>query len=421
MSAWLNQAIGRAEAVDDWLAPRRRESLALLREAQWPSRKVEAWRYTPVRALEEHSYVRAGLPTQGAIEAIPGLNSIDLEFVDGYFFSSAVELPAGLSIISLKNAAAADREWVLEEFSRVKPARHVFGLVNDVLAADGVMIDIAPGADIQKPIRIVHRVNGGIEAHDRLLVRLGADAKATIIEHYVGEAAGFNTGFAEFALAARAELQHYRLSLQSGEMISIGGSHFALAEQAKLDSSIVAFGSKLSRADIDVIHQGEKAEAVLRAVYLLQTQELFDLHSNIEHAVPCCNTTENIRGIIADKARAVFNGRIHIHRHAQKTVAELNNRNLLLADGAEINTKPELEIYADDVRCAHGATVAEIDQGALYYLQSRGINRDQALVMLNYGFINELIDEMPNKVLAEWLRPQLQQRFAVMNDNSKAV
>jgi Fe-S cluster assembly protein SufD len=131
--------------------------------------------------------------------------------------------------------------------------------------------------------------------------------------------------------------------------------------------------------------------------------------------VPNGTTEENVRGIVAGQARVVFNGRIHIHRDAQKTLAELNNRNLLMSADAEINTKPELEIYADDVRCAHGATIAQIDKKALYYLQSRGINRGQAQVMLSFGFINELVDQMPNEALAEWLRPQLRQRFAAMD------
>jgi len=130
--------------------------------------------------------------------------------------------------------------------------------------------------------------------------------------------------------------------------------------------------------------------------------------------VPNCTTLENVRGIAADQGQATFNGRIHIHRDAQKTLAELNNRNLLLSDKAQINTKPELEIYADDVRCAHGATVAELDSQALYYLTSRGVSREDALVMLNFGFINALVDEMPNQDIAQWLRPLLRERFAEM-------
>ena len=134
--------------------------------------------------------------------------------------------------------------------------------------------------------------------------------------------------------------------------------------------------------------------------------------------MPNGTTEENARGIIGDKAKAVFNGRIHIHRDAQKTLAELNNRNLLLSRGAQINTKPELEIYADDVQCAHGATVAEIDEEALYYLLTRGIDKQKALVMLNFGFVQEMVFDMPNEALAEWLQPILKQRFEDMMERS---
>jgi Fe-S cluster assembly protein SufD len=181
-----------------------------------------------------------------------------------------------------------------------------------------------------------------------------------------------------------------------------------------MHSTIVGFGSDLSRLDTDIIHAGEFADAKLNAMYLLDGKELFDLHATVEHAMPNGTTEENVRCIVADRARAVFNGRIHIHRDAQKTLAELNNRNLLMSNTAEINTKPELEIYADDVRCAHGATVAQIDKQALYYLQTRGVSRSKAQVMLNFGFINELIDLMPNAALAEWIRPIIRERFAQM-------
>ena len=176
----------------------------------------------------------------------------------------------------------------------------------------------------------------------------------------------------------------------------------------------MGYGSELSRLDVDIIHAAEHAHAKMNAVYLLGYKEHFDLHTNIEHTMPNGTSEENARGIVGDKARATFNGRIHIHRDAQKTLAELNNRNLLLSRGGQINTKPELEIYADDVQCAHGATVAEISDEALYYLLSRGINKSKALVMLNFGFIQELVNQMPNKALANWLQPQLRARFEEM-------
>lgn len=420
MSEWLGNAVARAENISDWLSPKRQASLALLREAQWPTRKTEAWKYTPVQVLADANFTEAANSqsiydesTSGGV--IDSLNSLDLLFVDGVLQGELSDLPEGLSLVSLADASIEMQTWAADTFTKVKPARHLFGLVNDVLATSGLLVDVAEGAHIAQPIRIINRLNSGCEAHTRVLVRIGAGAKVTVIEDYSGAEKSFNTGFAEYVLSDSAQLEHYRFALQTAEAISIGGSHFNLGAKAKLNSTLIGFGSNLSRLDVDVNHVGEHAFAKLNAVYLLDGDELFDLHSTIEHAVPNGTTEENVSGIVAGHARAVFNGRIHIHRDAQKTLAELNNRNLLMSRNAEINTKPELEIYADDVRCAHGATIAEIDKKSLYYLQSRGISKAQAQIMLSFGFINELVDQMPNQILADWLRPQLRQRFASMD------
>jgi Fe-S cluster assembly protein SufD len=417
MSNWLAGAVSRAGTVSDWLSPKRQQSLALLQAAQWPTRKTEAWKYTSLRALENTECEHAANQPVRDVETISGLHSIDLVFVDGVLQTdlSAENFPAGLSITSLASANSSTQDWALKAFSSIKPARHLFGLVNDVLATTGLIIDVAAAAVIEQPIRIVNRFSAGQEAHTRVLCRLGTGSQATVIEQHCGSENSVNTGFAEFDLAEQAQLQHYRLALQTGEAVALGGSHFKLAGRAQLNSTLVGFGSSLSRLDIDVTHAGEQAVAKLNAIYLVDGAELFDLHSTIEHVGAAGTTEENVRGIVADKARAVFNGRIHIHRDAQKTQAQLNNRNLLMSAEAEIYTKPELEIYADDVRCAHGATVAAIDKTALYYLQSRGVSKRQAQVMLSFGFINELVDQMPNQLLAEWLRPQLRQRFAAMD------
>jgi Fe-S cluster assembly protein SufD len=405
MSQWLDDAVLRAEQVDDWLAVKRQPSLQLLRDSQWPGRKTEAWKYTPLNTLAEAKFAAANSEQVPEVAAIDGLETIDLVFVDGQLTSEeTTDLPSGLQIQSIANASAEMQSWALANFNQAKPERHLFGLVNDALATAGVLIDVADAAVIDKPVRIVSRLSDGSEAHTRVLVRIGAGAKATVIEDFSGSANSFNTGFAEYLLAAGARLEHYRFALQTGKAMVIGGCHFNLLSKAELNSTVVGFGSDLSRLDIDVNHCGEFSHAKLNAIYLLDGHELFDLHSTIEHTVPNGTTVENVSGIVADHARAVFNGRIHIHRNAQKTLAELNNRNLLLSRNAEINTKPELEIYADDVRCAHGATVAEIDKGALYYLQSRGISRGQAQVMLSFGFINELVDQMRNygNALLRW-------------------
>lgn len=413
MSQWLEGALARAETINDWLAPKRRQALALLKTTPWPSRKTEDWKYTSLVALREQQFNTAPAASSPPPALIPDVDSLDLHFVDGEL-QTDLSTFGGVKGVTVHRLADASQQWVAESFASVKPQRHLFGLVNDALATGGIAIDIADGVELARPIRILVHTSANSEAHCRVLVRLGRSAHATIIEQFAGSETSFNTSVAEFELGVEARLTHYRLALQTGAALSVGGDHFRLAEAAQLKSTVVGFGGKLSRVNVDVQHCGERAQAELNAVYLLNDDELFDLHSNIEHAVPHCQTREKVRGIVAGDARAVFNGRIHIHRHAQKTVAELNNLNLLMSPRAEVDTKPELEIYADDVRCAHGATVAEIDKRSLYYLQSRGISRSDAQVMLSFGFINEIVNEMDDVALAEWLRPQLRARFEQM-------
>jgi len=414
MSKWLDSAVTRGQAVSDWLSPKRNESLELLKAASWPTRKTEAWKYVPINVWDRAD-LQAANTEAPVFDAIEGLGSIDLVFVDGQLQSDTIgDLPVGLSVTSIAAASEADQVWAKETFTSVKPARHLFGLVNDVLATAGVLIRVEAGAQIERPVRIVNFVTEGAEAHTRILVSVEDNASAVVIEQCSGTQLSRSTAFAEYRIGESAKLEHYRFALQTGAAMNAGGSHFELATKAELNSTLVGFGSQMSRVDIDVTHAGEYAFAKLNAIYLLDGKELFDLHSTIEHVAANGTTEENVHGIVADNSRAVFNGRIHIHRDAQKTLAELNNRNLLMSNRAEINTKPELEIYADDVRCAHGATIAEIDKKALYYMQSRGVSRAQAQIMLNFGFINELVEQMPNEILADWLRPQLRERFANM-------
>ncbi|TBR37836.1 Fe-S cluster assembly protein SufD [Marinomonas agarivorans] len=415
MSKWLANAIEQASSKQDWFQPLRAQAIQSLAEITWPTRKTEAWKYTSLRAVERFKQEAEIKKLRDSVTTIDEFDAIELVFENGHCqFQQIGDLPKGLTIVKLNEASSEMQSFALQKFSSVKPKRHLFGLINDALVPDLVYIKVADQAVIDKPIRITSLLSEQAQVHTRVFVELGQQAKACIVEHYKGELECLNTGFIEYSLANESCLEHYRFALQSGKAVSIGGSHFELAECADLNSTVVGFGSDLSRLDIDVIHSGERAFAKLNAFYLLDNKETFDLHTTIEHAVPNGTTEENVRIIAGDKAKAVFNGRIHIHRDAQKTLAELNNRNLLMSHDAEINTKPELEIYADDVRCAHGATVAEIDKKAMYYLQSRGVPKEQAQVMLNFGFINELIDEMPNQALAQWLRPQMKKRFAAM-------
>ncbi len=407
MSNWLTQALAQYQSSDstDWLSAAREKSLQQLHNTAWPTRKTENWRYTPLACLERTSVAE---PTNDAFtaESIEGLECIEIVFVNGKLVSELTENIPGVNISLLSGI----EESAQNLFQKVKPEHHIFGLVNDVLASTGVVIDVDESVVVDTPVRLVHWQNGG-ESHVRHLVRVGKGASLAVIEEYRGDNPLVATQYAEYQLEDDAKLNHYRFALHTNQAMVVGGSHFNLSDRSELHSTLIGFGSLLSRVDIDINHCGEHATATQNSVYLLEGKEIFDLHSNVEHTKPNGTTEENIRGIVGDEAKAVFNGRIHIHRHAQKTLAELNNRNLLLTNKAEVNTKPELEIYADDVRCAHGATVAELDTKALYYLRSRGMSEQEARIMLNFGFINELIEQLPLEPLVEWLQGELKRRF----------
>ena len=219
-------------------------------------------------------------------------------------------------------------------------------------------------------------------------------------------------------LGPGAKLNHSRLHLESPEALHIGGLHVRLDRDATLESFHLALGGKLKRIDIVINHEGTGAHCQLDGIYLLRGNEHIDYHTCIEHAVPHCTTDETFRGIIGDKARAVFNGRIHIHPDAQKTHAQLSNKNLLTSATAEVNTKPELEIYADDVQCAHGATIAQLDDAMLHYLRTRGIPEDEALVLLSYGFINALVETQALDALRDYLKPLLADYFGATSESA---
>lgn len=416
MSQWLTQVIESGQSQQDWLAPVRQAALANLQQTAWPTRRTEAWRFTPLAALEKRNANLAATSHAVEKQAIPGIDAHHIVFAGGELHTdlTTIALPEGVTLCSFADANDAQQAHIAQLMGSVKPQHHLFGMVNDAVLQQGIYLHVAAGVTLDKAIHIHNVATDNVDQHTRVLVHIESDAKATVIEHGYGDAPSANTSFAEYLLEEKAELEHYRFALYTNKALQLGGSHFRLHAEAQLNSSVVGFGSDLSRLDMDVDYAGENAHAEINAIYLLAEGELFDLHTTIEHAVPHCTTEENIRGIVGDNARAVFNGRIHIHRDAQKTLAELNNRNLLLSRRGVVNTKPELEIYADDVRCAHGATIAEISEQELYYLLSRGIKRSKALVMLNFGFIQELFNNMPNAAVSDWLQPILSQRFAEM-------
>jgi len=424
MPNFMEQALDHAQRnAPDWLQGTVRQGRQLWEQQTLPTRKTEAWKYTGVHNLRQPYSV--GESTAVALKdlslSLPDLDACRLVFINGHYRSelSSEELPAGIELVRFAQANAAQAAEIAKYLGTiVSKDDHLFSSLNDASLTDGVFLSIAPGVVVDKPIQLVWITASQTVAFtttQRLLVLAGANSSATVIEHFAGvrgEQATFTNGMTELLVQAGATLEHYRLHLEEGAAMHVGGVHARLLENATLNTFHLALGSVLKRIDVVVDFQGPGAHCEMNGVYLPRGEEHIDYHTCVEHAVPHCTTSETFRGIVGDSASAVFNGRIHIHKDAQKTRAELSNRNLLTSTRAEVNTKPELEIYADDVQCAHGATVAQLDEGSLHYLRTRGVPKAEAEVMLSFGFINEVVDNVRLDELRAYLRPLLAHRFS---------
>ncbi|MEZ5569468.1 MAG: Fe-S cluster assembly protein SufD [Halioglobus sp.] len=423
MSSFMQQPLAAAaKAAPAWLADTLSRGQAAWKDSRLPTRKTEAWKYNDLSALQ-HSFAAPARGAPPALEdiAVPQLEGSLLTFIDGAYSEalSHIDLPDGAQLVRFANADADTAQAIVARLgTAVNHGRHLFAPLNDATLADGVFLRVAADCVVEKPVHIVWLTSGRADAlgiTQRLLVDMGSHSSATLVETFANTDTGgvaFTNGISELLLAEGARLKHNRLHLEHGSAVHIGGVHALLGGNANLNSFHLALGSDLKRIDIVVQHEGAGAHCDVNGIYLPRGEEQIDYHTCIEHAVPHCTSSENFRGIIGDQAKAIFNGRIHIHPHAQKTRAELSNKNLLTSHEAEVNTKPELEIYADDVQCAHGATVAQMDATALHYLRTRGVSRAEAEVMLSYGFVNELVDAVPCEAVRDYLKPLLAKRFA---------
>lgn len=432
MSDFQQQALHLAgqQQSPAWLESLRKSGAQQWLHAPWPTRKTEQWKYTPLLPLQKAEFQQWAQNTSDWHDQVEWLelDATRLVFVNGVFDSEASDsLPAELVRFGDANA---EQRAVIEQYlgKIVESEHHLFAALSNAWASEeGVLLHLPKNGELQKPVYIVHvstPTATPATANQRLLVVLEAGARANIIEHFVStddEQNGFVNSLAEIEVGDNAELKHYRINLEEENLLHVGGIHVNLRRSANFRGFTIAQGSRLKRIDYQINHLGEGAHLDLQGIYLPRNNQLIDYHTNVQHRVPHCTSSEVFRGIIGDSAHAVFNGRIHIHPKAQKTLAELSNKNLLTSTKAQVDTKPELEIYADDVKCAHGATVSQLNPDALYYLQSRGVSRAEAQVMLNFGFINELLKEVAEPAVREYLGPRLASLFSPNSELLKHI
>jgi Fe-S cluster assembly protein SufD len=371
-----------------------------------PTRRVESWHYTDLRRLL--TSVPPHDPT-ASIAALPPVleGSAVLPVLNGVAKPPAA-LPEGVSVERLADKLADG------SFSRpLEPQGDddAIGALNAAFVADGHFVDVAAGASLARPLELQNLQAGG-QSHVRLPVRIGDGATATVVERQTGSGAGLVTSVSNVVVGDGAELRWLIVQDQPGEATHLGQFNAWLGKDARLLLFVMNAGGKLVRQEVRVTTRGGGGEFRFRAINLLAGDTHTDLTMVLDHAAPGTVSTEVVRNIVTGRARGVFQGRINVHQPAQKTDARMACNTLLLSDDAEFSTKPELEIFADDVQCGHGATVTEIDRNHLFYLNSRGIEEKTARGLLEKAFVAEVIEELDDEPVVEALEAMLDDWFA---------
>jgi Fe-S cluster assembly protein SufD len=409
----LEESLQRALAAGvaggpDWLREVRDRGARGFRAAGLPHGKIEEWRFTSLQALAPSALVRAADAASGdgvALLATAGIPAGEprLVLVNGRLreeLSTRGSLPAGVTATSLARAWVEQPDLVRGRLGRhADVERHTFGALNTALMEDGVLLHVPAGAVIEAPVHLVFLSDApgaAVMSHPRVLIVAGEGARFAVAEHWLGGRDGLSVanGVSELLLADGAEVEHYTLQDLGPKAFHFGAIFSEQGARSRLRLHSLSLGAQLSRTDIHARLAGEGGAIDLGGLAMLSGEQLSDVHSVVEHAVPRCETVEAYKAILDGHSRGVFAGRIRVLPGAQKTQAYQQSSSLLLSEDALIDTMPQLEIFADDVKCGHGGAVGQLDAGALFYLRTRGLDEETARGLLIYAFAAEMVDRI---------------------------
>ncbi|HLU79220.1 MAG TPA: Fe-S cluster assembly protein SufD [Burkholderiaceae bacterium] len=401
VQSWLAEFSARnaqlAGADLPWLAAMRQRAIDRFAAEGWPTTRQEDWRHTSLAALEQASFDLSAAPLdiRQSLSALRGDEDGHwLVFVDGRHapeLSDVGALPAGVRVDSLAQALKTDADLVQQVYGD-ETAGNSPAALNLALAADGACVVLSRGATLDKPVHVVFFANGErAAAFPRNLYVAEAGAHGTVVEHYVGRSGNvtFTNTVSRVQVAADAHFSHVRLQQEANEAFHLAELQAEQEGKSYFASHSISLGARLARHDIGTRFDGERAESLLNGIYFADGQRHVDHHTEIGHAQPNCVSHEHYRGILADRGRGVFRGRILVSPGADGTDAIQRNDSLLLSKLARTDSRPELEIYAEDVRCTHGATVGQLSDESLFYLMARGLDRTHARNVLIYAFVLE--------------------------------
>jgi Fe-S cluster assembly protein SufD len=404
-----------------WLQDVRDRAASRFAELGFPTTRDEDWRFTSVSRIAGTEWSLAPVSTQPADaqmdEVLYGDAPHRLVFVNGRFapqLSRTAGLPEGLKAGSLAHEADGA---IQQHFGAIAEAdTRAFAALNTAFAEDGAYVYVPEGVILDTPIQLLFisvAVSSSM-SHPRTLIVLETGSQAQIVETYVGRSgqAYFTNAVTEVFVGENAVLDHYKVQEEGLEAYHVASMHVRASRSSTFSSHSFSLGGGLVRNDAIATLAGEGAECTLNGLYLADRERLVDNHTTIDHVMPHCPSHEIYKGILGGKARAIFNGKIIVRQDAQKTDAKQTNRALLLSDEATINTKPQLEIFADDVKCTHGATVGQLDEDAVFYLRARGLTYLEARDMLIHAFAGDILDRVKIEPLRKALEAELYTQLA---------
>ena len=402
----------------DYLADNRLDALNKFQNTGFPTQRMENWKYTDIRPITRKNFtitdrVLEQVNADFLIKArMHDIECHELVFINGIYsteLSSIKTLPDAVIIQDLANAGISQRQLVSEHITQyADPELYSFAALNTAFMNHGALIYVPADTVLNLPVNIIYLSGFNDKPaaiYPRNLIIMATNSGATVIENYIGfdNTDYFTNTVTEVSLQAGSRLQHCKIQQESLASCHIGNFHIHQAENSQLESLSVSLGGSLVRNDIHSQLQAEGAAIIMNGLYLAGGRQHMDNHTRVDHQKPHTRSRENYRGVLNDHARGVFNGKVVVHKDAQKTDAEQSNANLLLSDNAEVDTKPELEIYADDVKCSHGATVGQLDKDMMFYLRTRALNEVTAKNLLTYAFTDEVTRHIEPPALRNYL------------------
>lgn len=391
----------------------------------YPHTKLEEWKYTNVRKITEPEYIRSGSETAGRVSKknfntypLTNLDAWYLVFVNGWLSEELSAFPpaqTGITIGSISDAGLQPR--IAEYFGTIAEISSGFAASNTASFTDGAFIHAARGCSLERPLVLYHisvSDDEPVMVEPRNLVVADQDASLKIIEVFAGSSAepALTNVVTEIKAGRNAVLDYTKLQLETGENYHVGNTEIEQHENASVDTHVISLGGAFVRNNLHFHLMDKQCRSIMNGLYLLNGRQFLDNHTRVNHSSPECYSDQLYKGIVNNQATAVFNGKVYVEKDAQKTNAYQRNVNILLSNEATVNTKPQLEIFADDVRCTHGATTGHLDDEAVFYLRSRGISEDDAKKLLLYAYAEEVIGKLLVEELKEPLMKITAQKFS---------